>query len=178
MLLLKKDVSGRAFLLQFIQLMNEFGPVIPWLKPLNHLSFCTNGRHFEREIYRTIGCDPGTILPYQFLTSGMDREFFGGVLHFEQSPERFTDPDLKYMQSTLEATGASYITCLHVRNVKRGEGWGAEIVRRSVRKVLEVHPVLWGVCEPELSAWYEKLGASVLNAGDNSEHLAVISWRR
>jgi hypothetical protein len=176
MLLKKQIISSRAFLLQFMQIMQEFGGIIPWLKELENVCFYTNVKYFTRELSRTLGFSKEMIIPYQFLTSGSEREFFGGLLHFTKSPEKFKDKKLAKIKFELELKGASYLTCLHVRDIKRGQKTGTEIMRRIVFRILEAHPCIWGVCERDLVEWYVSLGASILNNGDNYDGLAVISW--
>lgn len=178
MLLKKQAVSGRAFLLQFIQIMQEFGVIIPWLKKLKDLPFYTNSAYFEKELYRILDIPEGRIVPYQFLTSGIEKEFFGGCLHFSVSPEKFKDKQLANLQCKLELQGSSFLSCLYVRDIKRGQKIGTEIMQRVIKSILDVYPNIWGVCERELIDWYVSLGAIVLNNGDNSEKLALINWRR
>ena len=136
MLLKKQIISSRAFLLQFMQIMQEFGAIIPWLKELENICFYTNRAYFERELSRIIGISKEMIIPYQLLTSGNEREFFGGLIHFTKSPERFKDKQIAKLQAELESVGASYLTCLYVRDVKRGQKTGTEIMRRVIFRIL------------------------------------------
>lgn len=176
MLLVKQNTRGRAFLFQFEQIMYEFGSVIPWLFGADSLHFVTNSCYFNEKLHQVIGCPLGSIVPYQLLTSGRERLFVGSILRFTTSPERFTDPMCIEMQRIFDGAGAVYISCLQVRNVKRGLNHGTEILLRSVRRLLQEWPQVWGVCEPSMVPWYMSLGATIHHKGDNSDNLAIISW--
>jgi len=178
MLLVKQEVGGRAFLLQFQEIMREFGSVIPWLREAHALHFATNGRYFKEQLHERIGCPQGTIVPYQLVSPDRSRDFVGSILHFSSTPENFQDPACEKLRHELVSRGAAYITCLQVREVKRGSGHGKEIIIRCIGRILREWPVVWAVCEPELAIWYASLGATILSRGDNADHLAVISWEQ
>ncbi len=178
MLLVRQEIGGRAFLLQFLEVMQEFGHLIPWLCKAESARFVTNGACFKEELCRAIGCAQDNIVPYQLVSSDRAREFVGGVIHFTVSPERFSDPTLASLCRNLSTRGAAYISCLQVRHVKRGvAGHGNEIVLRAINRILQTYPEVWGVCEPRLVPWYASLGAKILNNGDNAERLAVVAWK-
>lgn len=170
------SMAGRGFLIQFLDIMQEFGETIPWLRPASSLRYVTNGAHFNREFSRLLGCEPSSVVPYQLTTREEAHEYLGGLLHFRSSPEDFRDPGNREIMWQLEREGASYITCLQVRDVKRGQGYGTELVRKAMCTVQKTHVRVWAVCEQELSPWYEAAGATALNAPHNKDGLAIISW--
>lgn len=175
-LLVKQEISGRALLLQFQQIMIEFGSIIPWLQNVDLLHFVTSGQYFKRRLYEMIGCAQGSIAPYQLISSDAERNYIGGILHFTSNPESFLDPVLNKLMKELVLGGASYITCLQVREVKRGCGHGNDILLRSIKRILKKWTVVWAVCEPNMVYWYKSFGATVLNEGKNDDNLAIIAW--
>lgn len=175
MILVRRSLAGRAFSLQFNEIMAEFGNLIPWLRAVRPLKYATNGAYFKQELRRSLGCEE--IVPYQLTTADRSHEFVGGILHFPVSPENFQDRHNKQISATLSNDGAHYITCLQVREVMRGAGHGQDTMERVVRSILKTHPKVWAVCEPELVPWYQSFGAQVLNTKENKDNLSIIAWR-
>lgn len=176
--LVKRRLAGRAFLLQFMELMREFGQVIPWLEPLRTVGYYTNGVYFRDSIMRSLDCrEPDEVTPYQFVTSDVSREYIGGILHFARSPEVFVDCGNQALMEQLVAEGFQYITCLQVRNVLRGQGHGTAIMRRALKSILATHNKVWGaVSNPRLLPWYAHLGAHVRSGTHNEDKLWIVSW--
>ena len=175
MRLVKRSLSGRAFAIQFSEILSEFGEIIPWLKPIQSLRYATNGSFFRSEIESRLGCED--LVPYQFTTHDQSRDFVGGVLHFPVSPEVFSDARNQSIARKLAEEDASYVTCLQVRDVLRGSGHGRQLMERAVNSIPLSHPKVWAVCEPELVPWYQSFGARVLNRQDNSDDLIIIAWQ-
>ena len=173
MRLVQRSLEGRAFAVQFSEIFKEFGQLIPWLRPTNHILFATNGAHFKREIEVILGAG---VVAYQLTDRDPARDFIGGMLHFPHSPENFIDPRNQDAANELTRSGSCFISCIQIRDVKRGSGYGMELVSKSLDTILNTYPSVWGVCDPELTTWYEKLGAKVLSPQHNDDNLHIISW--
>ncbi len=176
MQLVSRSIAGRAFFPQFTEILGEFGEKIPWLRPAQDLRFITNSAYFRRKLESLLGCPEGGIVCYQLTAPTEGREYVGGVLYFPHSPERLVDPHNQALVEQLERAGASYISCLQVREVLRGAGHGTELLHKAMKTILRKHPVVWAVCEPELLPWYQAGGAAVLNRPHNNDNLALIRW--
>ncbi len=171
------SLRGRRFLIQFYEIMSEFGHVIPWLDGMDDLRFATNGEWFCEELLRRSGQRNGRITPYQFVDGNDARTFVGGIMHFDQSPECMRDPRNSEIMEFLTASGSSYVSCLQVREPRRGVGVGTQMVRRAIDAVLTKYNSVWAVVsDPRLISWYTSLGASFLSPLDNDDHLWILSW--
>lgn len=173
------SLRGRRFLIQFCAIMREFGSEIPWLDGMDEMRFATNGAWFRKELQRRLGQRDGTITPYQFVDGDDARTFVGGILHFDNHPERLRDPRNSEIVEALAANGVGYISCLQVRDVRRGTGTGTQMMRRAVDAILDRHGAVWGVVSnPRLIPWYQVLGAQLLSPLDNRDGLWVVNWNK
>lgn len=171
------SLRGRRFLIQFYEVMTEFGGVIPWLDGLDEMRFATNGEWFCDELLARLGQRQGRITPYQFVEVDDARYFVGGILHFDVSPERLRDRRNNGIVERLTSDGASYISCLQVREPRRGKGVGNEMMRRAIKAVLAKHGSVWGVVSnPGLLPWYASLGANLESPLNNQDDLWVVHW--
>lgn len=172
-------LRGRRFLIQFYDIINEFGNVIPWLDGMNELRFATNGAWFQDRILHRLGQHNGTITPYQFVEGDGARTYLGGILLFDQSPEHLRDPRNREAAECLAAQGASFISCLQVRQPKRGFGVGRRMMPRAIRAIQAEHGAVWGVVsDPHLVPWYATLGAHALSPIDNKDRLWIVHWSK
>lgn len=179
MQLQKVSLSGKRFYVQFIEIMTEFGRVIPWLDGLDDLRFATNGAYFREKFLLKMRQEVGGITPYQLVLPDRSRSFLGGLLHFERSPEAFKDTRNIELQEQLTASGANFISCLQVRNTQREHGFGQELVRRSIKSILEKKGPVWGVVSDlNMLNWYRSLGASTPSPLLNRDHLWIVHWKR
>ena len=171
------SLRGRRFFIQFYEIMHEFGQIIPWLDDLDEMRFATNGDWFCDELRRRLGQGNGMIVPYQFVDENRSRAFVGGILHFDQHPEKLRDTRNAETVERLQAEGFSYISCLQVREKRRGDGSGTEMMRRAISAILNRHGSVWGiVSDPCLIPWYKALNAQLLSPLDNSDKLWIVSW--
>ena len=70
MQLISRSLRGRTFLIQFIEIMREFGAEIPWLEPLQNIAYATNAAYVRDRLLRAFSChDPSEVTPYQFVTA-------------------------------------------------------------------------------------------------------------
>jgi hypothetical protein len=178
MLLVQRSLRGRAFLLQFTEIVQEFGTVIPWLDPLRSIQYSTNGSHFRDRILQFLNCqDDSEITPLQFVTSDRSREYVGGIIRFAHSPERFVDIRNEAIQEQLAHDGFQFISCLQVRSTLRRQGHGHNLFRRALTTILTTHGKVWGVAsDPSLIPWYVSLGAKSRSPVENRDNLWVLSW--
>jgi GNAT superfamily N-acetyltransferase len=177
MRLVERSIRSRAFLLQYLQIMEEFGEEIPWLQPLKPISFSTNPNYFRDQFLRRLGCEEEEIVPYQLVMSDVPREFVGGILYFPRSPEGFKDRNNQEILERIDSEGYRFISCLQVRDVFRGQGYGATIMQRALGAILEEHKKIWGVVSnPSLLPWYASMGAKVLSPAENKDELWVVSF--
>jgi len=178
MILKSVELGERGFLIQFFEIMHEFGGVIPWLDGMDELRFATNGRFFCEELMRRTGQDDAPIMPFQLVDSDPARTYLGGIIHFPRSPERLVDRRNLAVVERLTHEGASFISCLQVRDVRRGRGIGNTVMTRALRAILRSQGAVWGVVSnPALIPWYRSLGAQVLSPLENRDGLWIVHWK-
>ncbi|HEY4493128.1 MAG TPA: GNAT family N-acetyltransferase [Candidatus Paceibacterota bacterium] len=157
--------------------MKEFGKIIPWLAPLRSIAYSTNARYFRDTFLSEFNCDEEDIIPYQLTDNDPGEDFIGGIWHFPKSPEKFIDSRNCEVAERLAFERYRYISCLHVRDVRRGKGSGRLIMRSALDSILKNHGSVWGVVsERDLVPWYQTLGAEVLSARQNKDNLWIVSW--
>jgi GNAT superfamily N-acetyltransferase len=179
MQLVQSSLRSRSFLIQFYAILDQFGREIPWLTPLQSLSYTTNTTYFRDQLLRKLACEEEAVIPYQFVTTGESREFAGGVLHFPRSPERLKDKRHREIMERLAFENYHYVSCFQVRDVFRGQGTGTNLASRAISAILATHPKIWGVVsKPHLVSWYQRLGATVLSPQDNTDKLWVVAWEK
>lgn len=172
------SLRGRRFLIQFYEIMREFGGVIPWLDGMDEMRFATDGRWFCDELLRRLGQRNGRVTPYQFVDADDGRTFVGGILHFDESPEMLRDSRNAKTVERLTAGGASYISCLQVRPTRQGVGVASHMMKRAIEAILARHGSVWGVVsDHRLLPWYASLGATLPSPLNNQDGLWVVSWR-
>lgn len=178
MYLVKRDLAGRAFLLQFFQIMEEFGDEIPWLEPLKTIQFSTNGVYFRDQFIKLLRLrEEQDITAFQFITMERGREFIGGFVHFSRSPESFQDRKNSEICEVLNYQGYSFVSCLQIRDCYHGEGLGDLLMKKALPAIIGTHGRVWGVVSrPGLVRWYKSLGATVLSDPQNRDNLWIISW--
>lgn len=173
------SLRGRRFLIQFGEMMAEFGNVIPWLDGMNELRFATNGEWFRDELLRRLGQRDGNVTPYQFVDNGNTGTFVGGILRFDRSPERLLDSRNAEIAELLAANDASFISCLQVRGMRRDVRVGTDMMTRAVAAIRSTHGSAWGVVsDRRLLPWYASLGASTPSPIENKDGLWIVSWSR
>ncbi len=171
------SLRGRRFFIQFHELMVEFGHVIPWLDGLSELRFATNGEWFRDHLLGRLGQRNGVITPYQFVEGDEARTYIGGILLFDQSPETLRDRCNYEIAERLASEGASFISCLQVRESRRGSGVGGKMMPRAIRAIRHEHGAVWGVVsDPRLLPWYAALGAQTPSTLDNKDELWIVHW--
>lgn len=171
------SLRGRRFLIQYSEIMTEFGRIIPWLDGLDDLRFATNGVWFLEELVRRLGQQDGMVTPYQFVDPDDAQTFVGGILHFDRSPEHLRDPRNAKIAEQLMDSGTSFISCLQVRKPRRGVGVGTHMGHRAINAILKYHGPVWGVVsDPRMTAWYTSLGASLPSPIDNKDGLWIVHW--
>lgn len=171
------SLRGRRFLIQFIELMAEFGSVIPWLDGMDEMRFATNGEWFRDELLRRTGQRDGNVTPYQFVDGDGARTYVGGILLFDQSPEILRDRRNCEIAERLASEGASFISCLQVRETRRSSGVGGKMMTRAVRAIQLRHGAVWGVVsDPLLLPWYAALGAQIPSTPNNKDGLWIVHW--
>lgn len=171
------SLRGRRFLIQFQEMMTEFGNVIPWLDGLDELRFATNGEWFRDRLLQRLGQRNGVITPYQFVNEGEARIYSGGILLFEQSPETLHDRHNGEIAERLASDGARFISCLQVCTSRRGSGIGNRMMPRAIRAIQAEHGAVWGVVsDPRLLPWYAALGAQTPSPLDNTDGLWIVHW--
>lgn len=177
MVLQQVSVRGRRFLVQFYEVMREFGREIPWLDGLDDLRYATNGEWFCDELARRTRQSDGTVTPYQFVDSDSARTFVGGILHFAKSPERFCDGRNIEVAERLQAEHASFISCLQVRPERRSHDVGKTMMLRSIAAIRAKHGAVWGVAPNiRLRDGYVTLGAQSCSPEENSDNLWIVHW--
>jgi hypothetical protein len=178
MLLVSQSLRSRAFLMQFIEVLQEFGGVIPWLDPLRSLRYITNTAHFRDKFLLSVCCkDESEIKPLQLVSSDRSHEYVGGIIHLAHSPEIFTDSRNQGMSELLAHEGYQFMTCLQVRTDRRNRGHGFDLFSRALRTILENHEKVWGVVsDPKLLSWYSSLGGEIRSPLDNQDCLWILSW--
>lgn len=178
MRLVSPSISGRAFLLQFIQIMGTFGNEIPWLQPLRALQYHTKARHFRDGLLKGLGCrEAEDVQPFQLVSS--DGEYLGGCLHLACTPERFTDRSNRRIMGRLNDEGGCYVSCLHVRDDRGGYGYGNMLVRQMLNALLASDRKVWGVVsDPRVLRWHVQLGAKVWSPPHNSDRVWIVSYQQ
>lgn len=177
MRLVQRSITGRTFLVQFISVMQEFGREIPWLEPLEGLEFITNAVRFRDKLLLGLGVEEEEIISQQFLTSGRDREYFGGIIRFTRPIENFRDTRNLETQEKLTSSGFQYISCLQVRDIKRGQGYGSVLMKKALDTMKGEVGSVWGVTSrPELLPWYQRLGGQLLSPLENKDGLWLVAW--
>jgi GNAT superfamily N-acetyltransferase len=178
MQLVTRSLRGRSFLLQFLEIMQEFGHEIPWLEPLRNIHYSTNATYFRDHVLKGLGCkEPEDIVPFQLVTTDPSREYLGGILHFPRTPDRFRDRRNQALLEQLTHERYSFFTCLQVRSVIRGHGYGNEIMRKALKAILAAHGKVLGVASnPDLLSWYASLGAKIRSPRENRDNLWIITW--
>lgn len=180
MQLVQRSLRGRAFALQFQQIMAEFGDEIPWLRPVQPIIFVTNPTYFEEQLVGGLGCqDRDEVTAFQFVTSTRASEFVGGMIHIARSPEHFASPENQVAMDRLVRDGHHFISCIQIRGPYQGMGHGRELFRRALASVLEKYGKAWGVVSTKrMLAWYLSLGLGITahSSPNNPEHLWILSW--
>lgn len=177
MLLRTASLSGRAFALQLGQVMAEFGDVIPWLDSLRGIEFATKGSYVRDRLLLDTGQEEGGITAYQFLDPDDGRTYVGGLLRFARSPERFVDRANCAAMELLAHERASFVSCLQVRDPRRGARVGDVMFGRAIAAMLRQHHGIWGVVsDPRLLPWYQRLGAEIMSSPDNLDDLWIVRW--
>lgn len=173
------SLRGRRFLIQFNEMMAEFGTVIPWLDGMNELRFATNGEWFRDELMRRLGQRDGNVTPYQFVDANGARTYAGGILLFGKSPETLRDRRNGEIAERLAHENSSFISCLQVRESRRERGLGTNLMTRAVATIRKTHGPVWGVVsDRRLLPWYGSLGASTPSPIENKDDLWIVSWSR
>ena len=171
------DIRSRSFLLQHMEVMNEFGEIIPWLEPLKSVTYSTNATYFRDRFLEHLGCDEEEVIPYQLTFSDDSKDYIGGIWHFPKSPENFKDRRNHDIAEKLNNEKHRYISCLQVRGPLRGTGHGREIMTGVLNEILNTHGKVWAVISnPELLPWYTSLGAKTHSPKENDDKLWIISW--
>ena len=76
MVLKSLDVKDRDFLIQFGDIVSEFGNEIPRLKKIANLKYITNTAIFEKKIFNTLGLNSSEIIkPYMITTDDKKAEY-------------------------------------------------------------------------------------------------------
>ncbi|MCF7834487.1 hypothetical protein K9M48_00330 [Candidatus Gracilibacteria bacterium] len=180
MKLLEPNIEDRTFLIQFGDIVSEFGQEIPRLKKIENLKYFTDANVFKSELFNTLGIDhQETISPYILTKDDRGKEYIGGLLSFSQSPEMFTDPNNELVRQELESAKYAYITCLQIRDVLRGGNYGIELLSKAFEKILDRFEKVWGVVsKQELLSYYAYFGAKIENQIDNNDNLFLITMDR
>lgn len=177
MRLIKRSLRGRTFLLQFQEIMAEFGHEIPWLEPLHSLKFSTNATYFRDKLLRGLNCEEEEIVPFQLITSDESMEYVGGMLYFPKSPERFKDKANQCVEEVLSARGYCYTSCLQIRDVFQKKGYGSKLMKKALHVISADFGQVWGVVSDLKTArFYENLGAKIQSPLENKDRLWIVSW--
>lgn len=165
-------------MLQFNQIIGEFGNVIPWLEPLQNIAFYTNAKHFEDRLLMGLRCDNREdITPIQFVTSDESQEYVGGMIRFTKSPEKFTDFRNLEVQESLEQKGHNFVSCIQMRKEHRSKGYTNLLMKETLSNLLTTYKGVWGVVtDPLLLRWYISLGGILRSPMKNLDNLWIISW--
>ncbi len=180
MKLIERSLDGRAFVIQFNQIMSEFGSCIPWLKPLKSLGFSTNGMYVRDRILQSFRCgDPSDITPLQFVTSDRQREYVGGMMLFRRSPEQFIDAQNQAISEELASSGYPFLSCLQVRTDLKNQGHGPKFIQKVFRTLLETHGKMqWVVTNRRSLNSYLSMGATLNSPLVNKDGLYLMSYNR
>jgi len=180
MKIIERSLAGRAFAIQFEQIMLEFGSCIPWLEPLKPLSFSTNGKYVRDRILQSFRCrDPFDITSLQFVTPDCSGEYIAGMMLFRYSPERFIDAGNQAISKELASSGYSFLSCLQVRNDLRNQGYGAGFVGKVFRTLVQTHgKVQWVVANRRSINTYISMGATLQSPLVNQDGVWLMSYNR
>ncbi len=180
MRLVQRSLEGRAFVIQFHEIMEEFGKDIPWLDSLKGLVFSTNGRYVRDRILETFRCeDPSDIVPIQFVTSDRGSDYTAGMILFRRSPEQLADPRNRAVCEELTALGYPFLSCFQVREVLRNQGHGPDLIKRVLATLLESHGKMhWIVSSLHQAHWYQAMGATLQSPLVNQDGLWILSYNK
>lgn len=180
MKLIERSLAGRAFAIQFNQIMQEFGSCIPWLEPLKPLGLSTNGTYVRDRILQSFRCgDPSDITPLQFVTPDQGREYVAGMMLFRNSPERFSDAKNQAVSGELTSSGYPFLSCLQVRTDLRNQGYGSRFVKKAFRTLLKTHGKMqWVVAHRRSINAYISMGATLHSPLMNQDGLWLMSYNR
>lgn len=157
--------------------MTEFGHVIPWLDGADGLQYATNGTYFRDQLLRSTGQEDGMITAYQFVDGSDARMFIGGILHFEQIPERFVDHRNIEIAERLTTEGHSFVSCLQVRHPHRGANIGRTMMARALAAMRVEKGRVWGVVsDPRTLEWHRSFGAHTPSPSENKDKLWIVHW--
>lgn len=171
------SLRGRRFLIQYLEVMREFSKVIPWLDGMDELRFATDTEWFIAELMRRTHQKSGPITPYQFVAEEDGSPFIGGILKFSDAPENFRDPHHCEIAERLASEGSKFISCLQVREPRRGISVGKAMMQRAIHAIQSKHGSVWGVVSnPDLIKWYISLGAKLQSPLENEDRLWIVSW--
>ncbi len=178
MLLTRPSLKGRSFVIQFHEIIQEFGTCIPWLDPVRRLGFTTNGDCFRDQLLMAFGCDDESdIVPLQFVTSNRAREHVGGIMLFRQSPEQFADRTNIEASEVLRASGFPFLSCFQVRGELRNRGHGPDLAKRVFATLLKSHGKMqWVVTNPRMLQWYLAMGATLHSPLVNQDGCWLMSY--
>ena len=174
------DLRSRSFLLQFFEVMSEFGNIIPWLEYLKTIKYSTNAEYFRDQVLKLLRCqDEHDILPYQLIGNKPERDFFGSIIHFKKSPERFRDFKNIEIMEGLEQQGYDYITCLQIRGQYRRQGWASVLLNGVMKKIIDQRQSVWAVLSDYNKDLYPYLSGATLRSPENNlDKLWIITWDR
>jgi len=178
MKIIECGLDSREFLIQFWEILQEFGTEIPWLEGLKKLRYVGNSTRFRDMLLTGLKMSDETgISPLQLVTSSEDREYVGGVLRFERAPEKFKDRKNLQIQEELEANGSQFLSCLQIRTDQRGGRHGPRLVKHTTDAMLARYGSFWAVVsDMRLIHWYESFGANLRSRLENQDGLWIISW--
>lgn len=180
MQLAQSELKGRGFQIQFADIMQEFGAVIPWLDPLRNLEFSTSPDYFRDTVLKGLRChDENDITPLQLVTSDEKREYVGGVIRLAHSPETFVDTRNQELNERFSVLGYQYVSCLQIRKDLRGGKLGPAMISDVRDLLLDIHGKLWAVVsDPRLLRHYVSIGGHSESPINNKDHLWIVSWQR
>ncbi len=173
-------ISGRAFCIQFQEIVSEFGCYIPWLSPLARLPLSTSDKFFTEQLVEGLWlADDSEIVPYQLVKDSPSREFVGGVLHLRKAPEVFKDRRNQDISERLAAEDFDYLTCLQLREDSPSRTAGPVLIESAISTILSSGRKVWGVVSSRRHMqMYCHLGGKLLNDPDNDDRLYMVSFRR
>ena len=169
------DLKDRSFLIQFGDIVSEFGHEIPRLKKIINLKYVTDKNVFEKEIFNLLGLESTEkIKPYILTTDDKREEYIWWILYFSKSPEKFEDPNNELIRKQLESEKYAYITCLQIRDNLRQNNYGTQILSKSGKDILEeFHNVRWVFSKQQLIQYYKYFGMEIVNNAQNKDGLFI-----
>jgi len=172
------DLSDRSFLIQFWEIVQEFGEEIPWLEKISTARYVAGADRFRDRILQGLRLpDESMIEPLQIMSSGA--EYLGGILRFSESPENFTDPFNRSIHHNLSEQGLPFLSCLQIRKDQRDHRYGPTLLNWIVEDTLSKHGNFWAVTsEMRLIHWYESSGATIMSPLVNEDDLWILVWER